>query len=144
MGSTAALLVIDVQRVYMEPEPMVTSDGNDLIDKCNGLIGRARGAGVPVLLVQDRSDEQPDDPALVAVHSDLGARDSAPGIEKRFGSAPERRRSEPRRSSSRPDVGGRHGCAIGDAPPKGGWDRRRGWPSGCSGRTTAATCGSAS
>jgi len=68
MGSTAALLVIDVQRVYVEPEPMVTSDGDDLIDKCSGLIGRARDAGVPVLFVKHRSGEQPDDPALVAVH----------------------------------------------------------------------------
>jgi len=87
MGSRAALLVIDVQRVYMEPEPMVTSDGDDLINKCNGLIGRARGAGIPVLFVRHRSDDQPDDPALVAVHPDLGALDSEPVIEKRFGSA---------------------------------------------------------
>ena len=62
MSEKRALMVIDVQRVYMEPEPMVTSDGDDLIDKCKGLIEKARAARVPVVYVQHLSDDQPDDP----------------------------------------------------------------------------------
>ena len=87
MPKNEALLVIDVQRVYMEPEPMVTSDGNDLIPKCRGLIERARAAGTPVVFVQHISDDQPDDPALIAVHPDLAPADNEPVIQKHFGSA---------------------------------------------------------
>lgn len=60
MSNMGARLVIDVQRVYMEPEPMVTSCCCDLIDKCRGLIDRARAADVPVVYVQYVSDDQPD------------------------------------------------------------------------------------
>lgn len=87
MSNNEALLVIDVQRVYMEPEPMVTSDGDDLIPKCGGLIERARVAGVPVVFVQHISDDQPDDPTLIAVHPDLAPASSEPIIQKHFGSA---------------------------------------------------------
>jgi len=87
MTRNVALLVIDVQRVYMEPEPMVTSDGDDLIVKCGSLIEKARGAGVPIVFVQHLSDEQPDDPELIAVHPDLAPRPGEPIVQKRFGSA---------------------------------------------------------
>jgi len=87
MSNNEALLVIDVQRVYLEPEPMVTSDGNDLIPKCRGLIDRARAAGTPVVFVQHISDDQPDDPALIAVHPDLAPANTEPVIQKHFGSA---------------------------------------------------------
>lgn len=87
MSETRALMVIDVQRVYMEPEPMVTSDGDDLIEKCAGLIDKARSAGVPVVYVQHLSDEQPDDPELIGVHPRLAPRAGEPIVQKRFGSA---------------------------------------------------------
>ena len=87
MSETRALLVIDVQRVYMEPEPMVTSDGDDLIEKCRGLIDKARAADVPVVYVQHRSDDQPDDPDLIGVHPVLEPLSGEPVIQKRFGSA---------------------------------------------------------
>ena len=87
MSETRALMVIDVQRVYMEPEPMVTSDGDDLIAKCSGLIGKARSAGVPVVYVQHLSDDQPDDPDLIDVHPKLGRTADEPIVQKRFGSA---------------------------------------------------------
>jgi nicotinamidase-related amidase len=51
MTDKTALMLIDVQRIYMEPESMVTSDSDDLIEKCNGLIAKTRGAGVPVVYV---------------------------------------------------------------------------------------------
>lgn len=87
MAKNEALLVIDVQRVYMEPDPMVTSDGDDLIPKCRGLIERARAASVPVVFVQHISEDQPDDPALIAVHPDLAAAKTEPVVQKHFGSA---------------------------------------------------------
>ena len=87
MSDKTALLVIDVQRVYMEPDPMVTVDGDDLISKCRGLIERARAADVPVIFVRHVSDEQPNDPALVGIHPDLAPKADEPVIEKRFGSA---------------------------------------------------------
>jgi nicotinamidase-related amidase len=87
MSETMALMVIDVQREYMEPESMLTSDGDDLIDKCKGLIDKARGAGVPVVYVQHLSDDQPDDPDLIGVHPELAPRADEPVIQKRFGSA---------------------------------------------------------
>ena len=87
MSDNKVLMVIDVQRIYMEPEPMVTSDGDDLIEKCRGLIARAREAGVPVVFVQHLSDDQPDDPDLIAVHPELAPATGEPIVQKRFGSA---------------------------------------------------------
>lgn len=87
MPKNEALLVIDVQRVYMEPEAMVTSDGDDLIPKCRGLVARAHEADVPVIFVQHISDDQPDDPDLIAVHPDLAPTRSEAVIQKHFGSA---------------------------------------------------------
>ena len=87
MSKNETLLVIDVQRVNMEPNPQVTSDGDDLIPKCRGLIDKARAAGVPVVYVQHLSEDQPDDPALVAVHPDIAPDPGEPVIQKWFGSA---------------------------------------------------------
>jgi len=85
--TNTALLVIDVQRIYMAPDPMVTVDGDDLIPKCRGLIDQARQAGVPVVYVQHVSENQPDDPELVAIHSDIAPADGDLIIQKHFGSA---------------------------------------------------------
>ena len=82
-----ALLVIDVQRIYMEPDPMVTRDGDDLIEKCSGLIEEARSHGVPVLFVRHLGDDSPEDEVSTDIHPALGRRDGEPVITKRFGSA---------------------------------------------------------
>jgi len=37
-----ALWVIDLQPIYVQAEPMITSDGDDLIAKCNAVIGKAQ------------------------------------------------------------------------------------------------------
>ena len=87
MKNGSVLMVIDVQRVYMEPDPMVTSDGDDLVPKCKDLIDRAREAEVPVFFVQHISDNQPDDPALTCVHPALDPADGEPIVQKHFGSA---------------------------------------------------------
>ena len=81
MSETRALMVIDVQRVYMEPNPMVTSDGDDLIDKCRRLIDKARAAGVPVVYVQHLSDDQPDNPELIGVHPELAPEAGEPVVQ---------------------------------------------------------------
>ena len=87
MNRRQALLVVDVQRVHMEPEPMVTRDGDDLIAKCVSLIGRAREARVPVIFVQHLSDDQPDDPDLVRIHPEIEPLAGEYVVQKRFGSA---------------------------------------------------------
>ena len=87
MYNIKTLFVSDVQGVNMEPNPQVTSDGDDLIPKCRGLIDKARAAGVPVVYLQHLSDDQPDDPALVAVHPDIAPALEEPVIPKWFGSA---------------------------------------------------------
>jgi nicotinamidase-related amidase len=83
----SALLVIDVQREYMEPEPFVTCDGDDLIAKCRVLIDSARTAGVPVLFVRHLDRKPPADPALAQICRDIAPRETEPVIEKRFPSA---------------------------------------------------------
>lgn len=82
-----ALLVIDVQGVYMEPEPMVTSDGDDLLAKCARLIEKAREANVPVIFVQHLSEDQPDDPELVRIHPQIAPAPGEAIVQKQFGSA---------------------------------------------------------
>lgn len=81
------LLVIDVQRVYMEPSPMVTRDGDDLIEKCNQLIRKARADGVPVLFVRHMDRTSPEDEALTGIHPNLNQQASDPVVTKGFGSA---------------------------------------------------------
>ena len=83
----AALLVIDVQVKYMEPEPMVTSDGPDLLDKCGGLIDAARGSGIPVIYIQHVDPDAPPDPELIAIHPQIAPQDDEPIVQKTFGSA---------------------------------------------------------
>lgn len=87
MSDRTALLVIDVQRIYMEPDPMVTIDGDDLIAKCRGLIDRSRGAGVPVIYVRHHDKNHPDDEALVGIHPEIAPLPGEPVVVKTFGSA---------------------------------------------------------
>ena len=87
MSDRTALLVIDVQRIYMEPDPMITVDGDDLIPKCNDLIGRARAAGVPVVYVRHHDKNHPDDEALVGIHPEIAPAPGEPVVVKTFGSA---------------------------------------------------------
>ena len=87
MNKRTALLVIDVQRIYMEPDPMVTVDGDDLIPKCRRLIERARAVGVPVVYVRHHDKNHPDDEALVGVHPGIAPEPGEPIVVKTFGSA---------------------------------------------------------
>lgn len=84
---SAALLVIDVQRVCMGPGLFVTRDGDDPVVKCLMLIGSARVAGVAVIFVRHFDKVPPSDPALAKICPNLAPRESEPVIEKRFPSA---------------------------------------------------------
>jgi len=83
------LLVIDVQPVFMAPEPMWTRDGDDLVQKCVSLIGRARRSGVPVLFVRHvgESGQYGGDYPRFGIHPDLAPATGEPIVEKPFGSA---------------------------------------------------------
>lgn len=88
MGNrNAALLVIDVQREYMEPEPFLTCDGNDLVAKCSLLINSARAAGIPVIFVRHLDKEPPADPSAAEICPEIAPRPGEPVVEKRSASA---------------------------------------------------------
>ena len=87
MTRRSALLVVDVQREYMEPEPFVTCDGDDLIAKCHGLIESARAAGVPVVYVRHLDGTPPADPAAAEICPEIAPRPDESVVEKRFASA---------------------------------------------------------
>ncbi|MCX6093961.1 MAG: isochorismatase family protein [Candidatus Bipolaricaulota bacterium] len=87
MEGHAALLVVDVQTEYMIPEPFLTSDGDDLVAKCCGLIERARAAGVPVVYVRHLDEDPPADPAAANICPEIAPRRGEPVVEKRFPSA---------------------------------------------------------
>ncbi|HCP32350.1 TPA: hypothetical protein DIT45_03795 [Candidatus Acetothermia bacterium] len=90
MAGRTALLVIDVQPVFMNPDSMLTLDGDDLVAKCRTLIERARAEGIPVIYVQHvDEDDMPKDvsPEAKAIHSDIAPTLGEPIVEKIFGSA---------------------------------------------------------
>ncbi|MDD5264892.1 MAG: isochorismatase family protein [Candidatus Bipolaricaulis sp.] len=87
MKSKSALLVVDVQREYMEPEPFVTCDGDDLVAKCRTLIDAARAASVPVVYVQHLDNVPPADPAAANICPEIAPRAGEPVVQKRSPSA---------------------------------------------------------
>ena len=89
MVEKTALLVIDVQPVFMTP-PMLTVDGDDLVTKCRILIEHARTGGIPVVYVQHVDEEDmPKDvrPEDKAFHADIAPQPGDPIVKKIFGSA---------------------------------------------------------
>ena len=84
-----ALMVIDVQPVFLSGADFRTIDGDDLVEKCRALIDRARAADVPVVYVRhadddDMSEETSED--AKRFHPDLAPRAGEPMIDKTFGS----------------------------------------------------------
>jgi len=89
MTVNKALVVIDVQPIFMKDPLMLTLDGDDLVEKCTDLLERARTQGTPVVFVQhvDKNDM----PAgttdeELAFHAALTPREDEPVIGKMFGS----------------------------------------------------------
>lgn len=65
LASSAALLLIDVQRNRFEGEPAVW-DGVELLARISGLVARARSSGVPVIFVRNCGGVgEPDEPGSV-------------------------------------------------------------------------------
>ncbi len=87
---SAALVVVDVQPVFLDGHDFRTIDGNDLVAKCRGLIQRAREANVPVIFVRHADDDDmPEGTVLEAkdVHPDLKPLPDETIVDKVFGSA---------------------------------------------------------
>lgn len=86
MSAKTALLVIDVQLGMYDPQYPV-SHGDELLEKIQGLIGRARQAGAPVIFVQHAGGEgdplHPQEPGW-ALHPGLGVQPGEPIIHKRY------------------------------------------------------------
>ncbi|MFC2100036.1 cysteine hydrolase family protein [Candidatus Bipolaricaulota bacterium] len=86
---TTALMVIDVQPVFLDGNDFRTIDGNDLVAKCAGLIKRAREAGVPLVYVEHADEDdmpQGTAPQAKVTHTDLAPAPGEPVVHKLFGS----------------------------------------------------------
>jgi len=82
-------MVIDVQPVFLDGHDFRTIDGDDLVEKCKGLIERARAADVPVVYVEHADeDDMPEDvtDAAKVTHPDLVPAPGEPVVHKTFGS----------------------------------------------------------
>ncbi len=86
MAKKTGLVVIDVQQAFMDADPMLTLDGDDLLEKIEGVLKKARGTGIPVLYVEhvgfgkDRPLEH-----LLATHPRIAPQAGEPVIHKLFG-----------------------------------------------------------
>ena len=86
MKKKACLVVIDVQSAFLGPEPMLTSEGNDLLDKVSALLDKARLAKVPVLYVEHvgfGAERPPED--LIPTHPRIAPRAGEPVTRKLYG-----------------------------------------------------------
>ncbi len=84
-----ALVVIDVQPVFLNDASFRTLDGDDLVEKCATLIDGARVAGIPVIYVRHADDDDmPDGTPEEAkrFHPDLAPLPDEPVVDKIFGS----------------------------------------------------------
>ena len=84
-----ALMVIDVQPVWMKAYDFWTIDGDDLVSKCEALIEKARAADAPVIYVEhvDEDDMEENTPAEdIATDAAIAPLPGDPVVSKRFGS----------------------------------------------------------
>lgn len=85
-----ALVVIDVQPVWLEMAEFRTIDGDDLVEKCCALIERARGEGVPVIYIEHTGEAvMPEGTPTEAIrtHRDLAPGPGDPVVFKSYQSA---------------------------------------------------------
>jgi len=88
MNPRTALLVVDVQPVFVDTYDFRTIDGPDLVAKCRNLIARAREVGAPVVFVR-HVDDLPEGtaPEAIDVHPELAPLPGEAVVDKIFGSA---------------------------------------------------------
>jgi len=89
MTVNKALVIIDVQPIFMSDPKMLTVNGDDLVAKCASLLNNARQSDIPVVFVQHvDKDDMPagttDDD--MAFHPSLTPQEDEPVIGKHFGS----------------------------------------------------------
>jgi len=89
MTTNKALLIVDVQPIFMKDPLMLTLDGDDLVIKCKTLLDRAREQATPVVFVQHvDKDDMPEGTTDedMAFHPELTPHADEPVIGKMFGS----------------------------------------------------------
>lgn len=89
MTVNKALVIVDIQPVFMSDPKMLTLDGDDLVAKCKPLLDSARDHGIPVVFIQHvEKDDMPEgtEDADMAFHPDLAPQEYEPVIGKHFGS----------------------------------------------------------
>jgi len=89
MTAKTALIIVDVQPVFMNDPKMLTVDGDDLVRKCKSLLDRARDLGIPIVHIQHvDKDDMPNGTRDqdMAIHPSLTPLADEPVIGKRFGS----------------------------------------------------------
>lgn len=89
MPMNKALVIVDVQPIFMKSPKMLTLDGDDLVAKCSGLLEAARTTHMPVVFVQHvDKDDMPEGTTDkdMAFHQDLTPQAGEPVIGKMFGS----------------------------------------------------------
>jgi nicotinamidase-related amidase len=89
MTAKTALVVIDVQPIFMQDPKMLTLNGDDLVPVCKSLLDHARKQEIPVVFIQHvDKDDMPEGTTDedMAFHPDLAPREGEPVIGKTFGS----------------------------------------------------------
>ena len=80
-----ALVVIDVQKLYLSRATWLTSDGKDLVAKIEPLLEAARENGIPVIYVQHVDNQGlPPTSSLVAFADAIAPKDGELVVQKRF------------------------------------------------------------
>ena len=86
----SALMVIDVQPVWLGLADFWTVDGDDLVSKCRALIEKARAEGVPVIYIEHTGEAvMPEGTPTEAIrtHADLTPAPGEPIVYKGYQSA---------------------------------------------------------
>jgi nicotinamidase-related amidase len=82
-----ALLVIDVQNVYVRDLDLTTIDGLQLVDRLVQVIAQARAAGLPVVYIQHRDPRFSPGSWELAIPAAIAPRDGDPVVWKSYGDA---------------------------------------------------------
>jgi nicotinamidase-related amidase len=82
-----ALLVIDVQNVYVRDLDLTTIDGLQLVDRLVQVIVQARAAGLPVVYIQHRDPRFSSGSWELAIPEAIAPREGDPVVWKSYGDA---------------------------------------------------------